>query len=62
MKKKTEQGPAGKTFEFNHYQSSDETEKGFAITHEQATDTYTEGTIDGNIDRLDEAMKDFPKQ
>lgn len=62
MKKKREQGPAGKIFKFDHYKSADETEKGFAVVHEQATDAYTEGTIDGNIDQLDEAIKDFPKQ
>ncbi|GLY11116.1 YozQ family protein [Bacillus badius] len=59
---KKEKGPAGRTFAFNDYKSADETEKGFAVTHEQASDTYTEGTIDGHIDRLDEAMEDFPKQ
>jgi hypothetical protein len=29
-------------------------EKGLAITHEQATDAYTEGTVEAKIDQLDE--------
>lgn len=27
---------------------------GLAITHEQVSDTFTEGTIDGEIDEVDE--------
>jgi hypothetical protein len=45
---------AEKNFDASGYQSSNETEKGLAITHEQATDAYTEGTVDGKIDKLDE--------
>ncbi|MFC4557203.1 YozQ family protein [Virgibacillus kekensis] len=41
-----------KTFDTNDYNSSDQTDQGTAITHEQATDDYTEGTIDGKIDKL----------
>lgn len=32
----------------------DEFQQGSATTHEQAEDSYMEGTIDGKIDRLDE--------
>ncbi|MFS0673786.1 YozQ family protein [Ornithinibacillus sp. 179-J 7C1 HS] len=45
---------AEKYYDVSGYQSSNETEKGLAMTHEQATDAYTEGTIDGQIDQLDE--------
>ncbi|MFK2826737.1 YozQ family protein [Bacillus sp. B190/17] len=51
MKKKEENTPAGKTFHFNDYESSKETDQGLAIVHEQATDTYTEGSIDEKIER-----------
>ncbi|KKB33405.1 YozQ family protein [Bacillus thermotolerans] len=62
MNKKKPAGPAGRHFHYEDYQSSDETAQGLAITHEQASDTYTEGTIDGRIDELDAASEDFPKQ
>ncbi|MBC5638347.1 YozQ family protein [Ornithinibacillus sp. BX22] len=45
---------AEKYFDVSGYQSNNQAEKGMAITHEQATDAYTEGTIDGSIDQLDE--------
>ncbi|WP_047980115.1 YozQ family protein [Ornithinibacillus contaminans] len=45
---------AEKYYDASGYQSSNEAEKGLAITHEQATDAYTEGTVDGQIDQLDE--------
>ncbi|WP_225435312.1 YozQ family protein [Bacillus aerolatus] len=62
MSKKEEKTPAGKTFQFDHYEQSGEIEKGLAVTHEQVSDSYTEGTIDGEIDELAAAVKDFPKQ
>lgn len=45
---------AEKYYDASGYQSSNQTEKGLAITHEQATDAYIEGTVDGKIDMLDE--------
>ncbi|WP_289135985.1 YozQ family protein [uncultured Brevibacillus sp.] len=34
----------------SYYKSTSQTEKGLAVTHEQASDVYVEGTNDGNID------------
>ncbi|WP_010094637.1 YozQ family protein [Ornithinibacillus scapharcae] len=45
---------AEKYYDVSGYQSNNQTEKGLAITHEQATDAYTEGTIEAKIDQLDE--------
>ncbi|WP_037986487.1 YozQ family protein [Thalassobacillus devorans] len=39
------------------YKKEDQFSQGLAITHEQATDTLTEGTIDGQIDQVDEEGK-----
>lgn len=44
---------AGKMYDVSDYESNEQLEKGTAITHEQATDDYTEGTIDGKVDKLD---------
>ncbi|MCD8510465.1 MAG: YozQ family protein [Bacillus sp. (in: Bacteria)] len=45
---------AEKNYEVEDYQSSDETAQGLAVTHEQVSDTFTEGTIDAKIDKLDD--------
>lgn len=45
---------AGKTYQASDYEQSDQLSKGMAITHEQVSDGYTEGTIDGKIDRTNE--------
>ncbi|ADU31704.1 YozQ family protein [Evansella cellulosilytica] len=45
---------AEKTYEVNQYNSKDETENGLAVTHEQVSDAYTEGTIDAKIDEVNE--------
>ncbi|WP_163536389.1 YozQ family protein [Gracilibacillus sp. YIM 98692] len=42
---------AEKMYDVEDYNSQDQTEKGLAITHEQVSDDYMEGTIDGKIDR-----------
>ncbi|WP_456271295.1 YozQ family protein [Bacillus sp. AK031] len=41
---------AGRTYESNDYKRKDELSQGLAITHEQASDSLTEGTIDGKIE------------
>ncbi|RIW38437.1 DUF4025 domain-containing protein [Bacillus salacetis] len=41
---------AGRTYEPADYGKKDELSQGLAMTHEQATDSLTEGTIDGKID------------
>ncbi|MDG5788953.1 YozQ family protein [Evansella sp. AB-P1] len=58
MKKKKEgqtksEAIANKSYEPSDYKSNDETAKGLAMTHEQVSDAYTEGTIDGKIDEVD---------
>lgn len=45
---------AEKSYEPADYGSNDETDKGLAMTHEQVSDAYMEGTIDGSIDQVDE--------
>ncbi|MFP7494471.1 YozQ family protein [Terribacillus saccharophilus] len=49
--------------------SSNSVDKGISDTHEQVTDTLTEGTVDGKIDNVDkdgslknEEGKDIPRE
>ncbi|MDQ0254629.1 hypothetical protein J2S74_002008 [Evansella vedderi] len=44
---------AEKSYEVEGYKSNDDTEHGLAMTHEQVSDAYTEGTIDARIDQMD---------
>jgi hypothetical protein len=46
-------GLAGRTYEPADYNKKDELSQGLAMTHEQASDSLTEGTIDGKIDDVD---------
>ncbi|MBM7570418.1 YozQ family protein [Aquibacillus albus] len=41
---------AGKMYDPSDYQADSDLSKGTAITHEQSSDAYTEGTVDGHID------------
>lgn len=43
---------AGKMYDVSDYKSKEALDKGIAITHEQVSDNYTEGNIDGKIDAL----------
>lgn len=43
---------AEQNYDVSGYESSDQVEKGIATTHEQVSDDYMEGTIDGKIDKL----------
>ncbi|KHE72285.1 YozQ family protein [Halobacillus sp. BBL2006] len=45
---------AGRTYQYEDNNSTDQGANGLATTHEQATDTLTEGTIDGKIDRVNQ--------
>jgi hypothetical protein len=57
VKKEAKDNPekvAGRTYQYKDNNSADQGAKGLAITHEQATDTLTEGTIDGKIDRVNQ--------
>lgn len=49
------------SYEPSAYNSSNETDQGLAITHEQVSDTLTEGTIEGEIDDITEKEKRFKK-
>ncbi|WP_164217441.1 YozQ family protein [Virgibacillus sp. YIM 98842] len=44
---------ADKTYDVSDYESNESVDKGMAITHEQVSDNYMEGTIDGKIDEVD---------
>ncbi|MEK4175102.1 YozQ family protein [Aeribacillus sp. FSL K6-1305] len=43
---------AGKIYTPNDYKSHSESSQGLAVTHEQVSDTFTEGTIDGEVDNI----------
>jgi Protein of unknown function (DUF4025) len=44
---------AGRMFDPSDYEKKDQLSSGLATTHEQATDTYTEGEIGAVIDDVD---------
>lgn len=44
---------AGRIFDPSDYEKKDQLSSGLATTHEQATDTYTEGEIGAVIDDVD---------
>ncbi|WP_232214193.1 YozQ family protein [Bacillus sp. SG-1] len=48
---------AGRTYEAADYNKKDELSQGLAMTHEQASDSLTEGTIDGKIDDMDKGLQ-----
>ncbi len=52
---------AENSYDPSDYHSNNEVDKGLAITHEQVSDTYMEGTIDGEIDNLEEKSNEFPR-
>jgi hypothetical protein len=55
MKKKSQAQStqlAGRTYEAADYKRKDELSQGLAMTHEQASDSLTEGTIDGTIENV----------
>lgn len=45
---------AEKKYDVSDYDRTDQLSKGMAITHEQVSDGYVEGTIDGKIDKTNE--------
>ncbi|MFP7254973.1 hypothetical protein CHH91_10580 [Virgibacillus sp. 7505] len=51
-KQETANEVAEKMYDAKDYSYTDLIDKGTALTHEQVTDTYTEGTIDGKIDNV----------
>ncbi|MBU8906861.1 YozQ family protein [Desertibacillus haloalkaliphilus] len=44
------------------YDSSLEVEQGLSFTHEQVSDAYVEGTVDGQIDEYRGKNIDLPKE
>ncbi|MGP4061360.1 YozQ family protein [Halobacillus sp. H74] len=51
MKKKKDQDV--RNYQPSDYEKEDFVSKGLATTHEQVSDTLTEGTFDGKIDEVD---------
>ncbi|MBM7661302.1 hypothetical protein JOC85_002074 [Bacillus mesophilus] len=52
---------AGKQYDPSFYKNANDVEAGLATTHEQASDSYMEGTIDGNIDDLSDESTAIPR-
>ena len=53
---------AGKYYDPEYYNSQDQMEQGIAITHEQTSDTLTEGTVDGVIEDVNGKNIDIPRK
>ena len=62
MKMEKDKNIAGKQYDPSFYQKATEVEAGLATTHEQASDTYMEGTIDGDIDDLNDKSTAIPRK
>ncbi len=43
---------ATNSYQPSDYQSAEEVDQGLAMTHEQVSDAYVEGTVDGNINEV----------
>ncbi|WP_431804325.1 YozQ family protein [Halobacillus andaensis] len=54
MKREERKTIGDRKYEAADYERNDETSKGLADTHEQVSDTLTEGTYDAKIDEVDE--------
>ncbi|MRX71499.1 DUF4025 domain-containing protein [Bacillus lacus] len=53
---------ADRYFETDDYQRDDELSAGLAKTHEQVTDDYYEGTIEGKMERDNGETIDIPRE
>ncbi|MCP8969226.1 YozQ family protein [Ectobacillus ponti] len=51
---------ADRMYDTSDYKKKDNMSQGFATTHEQVSDAYTEGTVDGVMENV--AGKDIPLQ
>ncbi|QHS24052.1 DUF4025 domain-containing protein [Virgibacillus sp. MSP4-1] len=60
--RKSEKTVANKYYEPEDYEKQDQLSAGIAETHEQASDTLTEGTIDGKIERDNGENEDIPRK
>ncbi|WP_173915702.1 YozQ family protein [Halobacillus sp. Marseille-Q1614] len=54
MKKNKQESVGDRKYQPEDYEGKDQVSKGLASSHEQVSDTLTEGTIDGSIDAVDE--------
>lgn len=54
----TEDKLAAKNYEVSDYQSNTELENGLAVTHEQVSDVYMEGTVDAVIENYQDTGED----
>lgn len=48
---------ADQMYDRSKYDSNDEADQGIAVTHEQVSDAYMEGTFDAKIDEVNEEGK-----
>ncbi|MBO8157259.1 MAG: YozQ family protein [Bacillaceae bacterium] len=62
QKKRGKESLAEKNDEPEDNQREDDLSRGLALTHEQASDTLTEGTIDGKIERSDGRDEEIPRE
>ncbi|MED4402943.1 YozQ family protein [Metabacillus fastidiosus] len=54
---------AGKHYNVSDYDNKEDTlSSGLAVTHEQVSDNYMEGTIDAVIEREDGTVDEIPKK
>ncbi|MCP8618130.1 YozQ family protein [Salirhabdus salicampi] len=61
-KHKNNKSVADKYYEPEDYKRNDQLSSGIAETHEQTSDTLTEGTIDGKIERPNGKAEDIPRK
>ncbi|MBN6187637.1 YozQ family protein [Aneurinibacillus sp. BA2021] len=48
-----------RTYKISDYYTASQTSEGLAVTHEQVSDTYMEGTVEATIDDSENAGKDL---
>ncbi|WHX42966.1 YozQ family protein [Mesobacillus sp. AQ2] len=53
---------AGRMYETADYQRNDELSNGLAMTHEQASDSYAEGEVGGDIERTSAATDELNRR
>ncbi|MFC7322003.1 YozQ family protein [Halobacillus campisalis] len=54
MKKEKGKTIGDRKYDVQDYERKDSVSQGLAVTHEQVTDTLTEGTYDAKVDKVDE--------
>ncbi|MDQ0229659.1 YozQ family protein [Metabacillus malikii] len=61
-KSKENEKLAGKFFEVEDYGRDNQLSSGLATTHEQASDNYMEGTVDGMMEENVHSSEKMPKK